>query len=75
MISDMLDRIKADGYEKVLAVTISSGLSGTFNMVRLAAELGDSRLDVSRMLNQLQSEGLLQLHRGRIDIVSLERLL
>ena len=44
-------------------------------MVRLAAELGDSRLDVSRMLNQLQSEGLLQLHRGRIDIVSLERLL
>ncbi|MGN0474703.1 MAG: DegV family protein [Acutalibacteraceae bacterium] len=37
-IVDMFDRIKADGYEKVLAVTISSGLSGTYNMVRLMAE-------------------------------------
>ena len=38
MISDMFDRIKADGYQKVLVVTISSGLSGTFNMVRLTAQ-------------------------------------
>ena len=38
MVTDLLDRIKADGYEKVLAVTISSGLSGTYNMVRLTAE-------------------------------------
>ena len=37
-ISDTLDRIKADGYEKVLAVMLSSGLSGTYNMVRLQAE-------------------------------------
>ena len=37
-ISDALDRIKADGYEKVLAVMLSSGLSGTYNMVRLQAE-------------------------------------
>ena len=37
-ISDALDRIKADGYEKVLAVMLSSGLSGTFNVVRLQAE-------------------------------------
>ncbi len=44
-------------------------------MKRLAAELGDSRLDVSRMLNQLQAEQLLQLHRGRIVIPSLEHLL
>ena len=44
-------------------------------MVRLAAELGDSRLDVSHMLHQLQSEGLLQLHRGLIDVPSLEGLL
>jgi fatty acid-binding protein DegV len=28
----------ADGYEKVLAITISSGLSGTFNSVRLVAQ-------------------------------------
>ena len=42
-ISDALDRIKADGYEKVLAVMLSSGLSGTYNMVRLQAE---TRLDL-----------------------------
>ncbi|MCR4604327.1 MAG: Crp/Fnr family transcriptional regulator [Prevotella sp.] len=44
-------------------------------MTRLADELGDSRLDTSRMLNQLQDEGLLTLHRGRICIHSLEKLL
>jgi CRP-like cAMP-binding protein len=44
-------------------------------MTRLAAELGDSRLDISRMLNQLQEERLLTLHRGRISIPSLEKLL
>ena len=38
MVSEMFDRIKADGYEKVLAVTISSGLSGTNNMIRVTAE-------------------------------------
>lgn len=37
-VSDTLDRIRADGYEKVLAVMLSSGLSGTYNMVRLQAE-------------------------------------
>lgn len=37
-IKQILDDIKAEGYEKVLAVTISSGLSGTYNMVRLVAE-------------------------------------
>ena len=32
-----LENIKNKGYEKVLAITISSGLSGTFNSIRLAA--------------------------------------
>ena len=44
-------------------------------MERLAAELGDSRLDVSRALHQMQADGLLTLHRGRIEIPALERLL
>ena len=43
-------------------------------MTRLADDLNDSRLDVSRMLNQLQHEGLVELHRGRIVIPSLEKL-
>ena len=49
----------------------------TFNilMTRLADEVGDSRLDVSRALNQLQRDGLLLLHRGRIEVPQMERLL
>ena len=43
-------------------------------MARLADDLCDSRLDVSRMLNALQREGLVELHRGRIVIPSLEKL-
>ncbi|MDA9470025.1 DegV family protein [Enterococcus sp. 5H] len=37
-ITKIFEKIKNDGYEKVLAVTISSGLSGTYNVVRLIAE-------------------------------------
>lgn len=44
-------------------------------MERMAQELNDSRLNVSRVLNQLQYEGLVELHRGRIVIPQLERLL
>lgn len=44
-------------------------------MNRLAQELNDSRLDISRALNQMQADQLLTLHRGRIEIPSLERLL
>jgi len=44
-------------------------------MTRLADELGDSRLDVSRVLNTMRSEGLIELYRGRIVVPSLERML
>lgn len=44
-------------------------------MNQLAAEVGDSRLEVSRALNRLNSEGLVQLHRGRIEIPQMELLL
>jgi DegV family protein with EDD domain len=37
-VYDTLDEIRSLGYEKVLAIMMSSGLSGTFNMVRLAGE-------------------------------------
>ena len=39
----ILSRIKAEGYERVLAIHLSSGLSGTYNMIRL---LGESRHDL-----------------------------
>lgn len=44
-------------------------------MQQMAKELNDSRLDISVALNQMQAEGLLTLHRGRIEIPMLERLL
>ncbi len=44
-------------------------------MTRLATELGSSRLDVSHMLNSMQDNGMLTLHRGMIEIPSLERLI
>ncbi|MBQ2208475.1 MAG: Crp/Fnr family transcriptional regulator [Prevotella sp.] len=44
-------------------------------MNQLAADLNDSRLDISKALNQMQEDGLLTLHRGRIEIPMLERLL
>ena len=44
-------------------------------MTQLAAEVGDSRLDVSRALNRMQREGLIVLHRGRIEVPQMERLI
>lgn len=44
-------------------------------MQQMANELNDSRLDISRELNNMQADGLLTLHRGRIEIPMLERLL
>jgi len=51
--------------------------SKTFHILmnQLAQEVNDSRLDVSRVLNAMQTEGLLRLRRGIIEIPSLERLL
>ena len=37
-VTDLFDELKAEGYEKAIAICISSGLSGTYNTIRLAAE-------------------------------------
>lgn len=44
-------------------------------MNRIAEELNDSRLDISRALNRLQAQGHIQLSRGRIHIPALEKLI
>lgn len=44
-------------------------------MQQLANETGDSRLKISRLLNEWQSEGLLGLSRGKITIPRFELLL
>lgn len=43
-------------------------------MEQLAVEVNDSRLNVSRVLNNFQDRGLVFLKRGRIDIPRIERL-
>lgn len=43
-IESLLDELKEMGYEKAIAIMLSSGLSGTVNHVRLAAE--DANLEV-----------------------------
>lgn len=40
-VEQVLNKIKAEGYEKVLALMLSSGLSGTYNLLRLTAEVYD----------------------------------
>ena len=37
-------------------------------MENLAQILNETRLNVSKVLNQMQDEGLLALHRGEIEI-------
>lgn len=44
-------------------------------MARIAEEVNDSRLDVSRALNRLKDASLLQLYRERIYIPALEKLI
>jgi DegV family protein with EDD domain len=38
VVYETLEKIRDLGYEKVIAIMLSSGLSGTFNMIRLAGE-------------------------------------
>ena len=44
-------------------------------MKQIADDLNDSRLDISHALNDMQRDQQLTLHRGRIEIPLLERLL
>lgn len=44
-------------------------------MTRLADELNDSRLEISRALNHMQANGLLELRRGIISIPAMEKLI
>lgn len=44
-------------------------------MRQLGQEVNASRTDISMALNEMQERGLLTLHRGRIEVPSMERLL
>ncbi len=40
-VSELINEIKSEGYEKIIGITISSGLSGTYNAVAMAFEEED----------------------------------
>lgn len=40
-VSELVNEIKSEGYEKIIGITISSGLSGTYNAVAMAFEEKD----------------------------------
>ena len=37
-VQEMIEKIRGEGYDKIIAISISSGLSGTYNAIRLGAE-------------------------------------
>ena len=48
-VLDLLQEIHAEGYERVIAITISSALSGTFNAIRLAFEEAEDDADLKHL--------------------------
>lgn len=61
-ILSVLEQIKADGYEKIIAVTISSGLSGTYNVLRLLADETSLEMSVLDTKNIGIGAGLQAIH-------------
>ncbi|MGX7329118.1 DegV family protein [Enterococcus bulliens] len=61
-ILSVLEKIKADGYEKIIAVTISSGLSGTYNVLRLLADEASLEMNVLDTKNIGIGAGLQAIH-------------
>lgn len=45
-IMETFEKVLTDGYKKVIVVTISSGLSGTHNAMRIASESFEDKLDI-----------------------------
>lgn len=46
MVEQVLRQIYADGYEKIVAIPLSSGLSGTYNLFRLASGVLEGKLEM-----------------------------
>lgn len=66
LIEDTFNKIKQNGYEKVIAVHLSGGLSGTFNLVRLlASEQNELEIAVFDSINGSLGIGLIVLQLAR----------
>ncbi|WP_302826770.1 DegV family protein, partial [Anaerofustis stercorihominis] len=44
-IMETFEKVISDGYDKAIVITISSGLSGTYNAMRIASESFEGRLE------------------------------
>lgn len=78
-VMDVFRRIRKDGYEKVICITLSSGLSGTNNMMKLMAnEVNDLEVEVIDTKNiaigsgfsVIQAAKLVQQGLGFEEIIS-----
>ena len=57
-VSDLYDKLLADGVTNAVHVCISAGLSGTFNMVRMLAQDYQGRMNIRVVDSQTLSTGL-----------------
>jgi len=66
-VERVLEQIYADGYEKVIAIMLSSGLSGTYNLVRLLSGSMEGKLKIKAFdsLSGAIGEGMMVLQTAR----------
>jgi len=57
-VSDLYEKLAADGVTDVVHLCISSGLSGTFNMVRMIAQDFENRMNIRVVDSKTLSTGL-----------------
>lgn len=60
-VSELVNEIKSEGYEKIIGITISSGLSGTYNAVAMAFEEEDIETFAFDTKNISSGAGLLAM--------------
>ena len=57
-VSDLYQQLKSEGCTKILHISMSSGLSGTYNMVRMVAKDFEDELDIQVVDSRTLSTGL-----------------
>lgn len=65
-LTDLLEKIKNEGYTRILGVLLSSGLSGTHNMVRLAAADSEIPMEVLDTKNIGIGSGISAIKAARL---------
>lgn len=69
-IEDVIQKIKADGYEHIIAIPLSSGLSSTYQSIRLAA----SEHEINCHIIETHSTCMLQTHLVNVSLALIAKL-